>query len=122
MCAVGFSLVSAITGGGFVSVSNFFCRAFWDLEVCFPRVLKRISLLSLPTNVSVGLRASNGGLSLSTAIFAASYAKLWTIELQKRIASVASSKVRLLDFIPRFSSTRVDSSEICKERLQIPEM
>lgn len=41
------------------------------------------------------------------------------MELQKRIASVASSKVRLLDFVPpRLSNTTVDSSEIRKKILK----
>ncbi|KAL0421528.1 UNVERIFIED_CONTAM: hypothetical protein Slati_3175700 [Sesamum latifolium] len=111
---VDFSSVSATTGGGFVSDSCL-CRAFWDLEFRFPRVLERMSLLSgldLPANVIVGRKTSTGGFSLSIAIFAASYARLWTMELQKRIASVASSRVRLLDFVPPTSSNMmVDSSE-----------
>ncbi|KAL0364293.1 UNVERIFIED_CONTAM: hypothetical protein Sangu_0526900 [Sesamum angustifolium] len=119
MRGVDFSSVSATTGGGLVSDSCLLCRTFWDLELRFPRVLERMSLLSgldLPANVIVGRKTSTGGFSLSIVIFAASYARLWTMELQKRIASVASSRVRLLDFVPPTSSNvMVDSSEVRKE-------
>lgn len=88
------------------------------MELRFPRGLERMSLLSglgFPTRVNVGLRTSTDEFSFSMAMFAASYARLWTMELQKRIVSVASSRVRLLDFVPlRFSSRTVDSSEIQK--------
>lgn len=76
MRGVGFSFISATTGRGLASVSDLFCRAFWDLELRFPTFLERIlSLLSgfdLPTNVTVGRRGSTGEFSLLIAIFAAS--------------------------------------------------
>ena len=118
MRGLNFSSLSGVTGLGFVSVSNLLWRAFWDLELRLPSGLDRISLLSglgLPTTVTVGLATSSDEFSFSMAMLAASYARLWTMELQKRIVSVASSRVRLLEFAPPTSSrTMVKSSEIHK--------
>lgn len=89
--------------------------SLWDLELRLPSGLDRISLLSglgLPTTVTVGLATSSDEFSFSMAMLAASYARLWTMELQKRIVSVASSRVRLLDFAP----TIVESSEFTEVR------
>lgn len=71
-----------------------------------------MSTVDLLTIVNDGRRGSTGGASLDSALSAASYARSWMMERQKRIESAASSRVRFLGFVPMTSSDiSIDSSE-----------
>lgn len=115
-----FSSFSVFIGGTLVVfVSSRFCLVFWDFAVRLFVFLMEggisfLSPLDFPRIVTLGREPSRGSsffFSFSIAIVAALYAKSWTMELQKRIASVASSRVRLLFLLPPWlSSNTVDSS------------
>jgi hypothetical protein len=95
-----------------------FCDCFLCLGVCLWGGFSGPSLLGMdcPTMVTVVRRAeaSSDCCSCYSPIVAALYTMSWAIELQQRIALIASSKVRHL-WVCSLDQTTVDSDS-CKLR------